>query len=259
MLVSGIDRSMEKVRIQSEKIELFGRAAEVQHLCNHFLDSSLGETSADDVPVTKSHMAVITGPSGMGKTSLAICVAHQLLLHYPQQYLFQSSTLDILKAELVRFAKVHLLCSGSGSVADELNTAEEYFKAHFGWLLVVDDVTDAHEVIEYFAPIVQASKEVAAASMESVAWSDSRKTMGGVVILTTQRSLRADRLTACKEIHLQGLTRESSVDILKKVSFHEKKISKDIDYSDPIVSNFLDEVTGNHPLAVTQVIGCHLL
>ena len=254
VLVRGIDRSTEKVRIPFEKIKLFGRSSEIERLCDHFLNGSSADASA-----MNSNMAVITGTSGIGKTSLAICVAYELQPYYLRQHFFQASTLDVLKEELVRFARVHLIynsnnttSSNNNNVADDLATALEYLKTHFSWLLVIDDVTNATEVIEYFTPIVEASNKAAAEVNCSGALVMAGQ-RGGAIILTTQTLLPANSF----EIQLQGLTRDSAVELLKKLNFRGGKIEIE-DYSDPIVSKFLDEVTGNHPLAVTQVFIVHL-
>jgi len=169
-------------------------------------------------------VSVLTGQGGIGKTALAVRVAHEVADHYPDGQLFASmhGTTQPVRAEQVLERFLRALGVASAAIPESLDARSEWYRnllVDRQILVVLDDVASEGQV----APLMPAGP-------------------GCAVILTSRRRLTG--LPGARRIELSTFSPASAMALLGRVIGQER-----VDRS-PETAAALVQLCGYLPLAV---------
>jgi NB-ARC domain len=122
-----------------------GRKAELSQLESWFLEA--------ERPVFKA--VALYGPSGVGKTQLALKFAIDYQDSYDYVFFVNASSLKVLRNEFTKLQKNLMLAEGSGDAVTEL-TNWLVSQTEQRWLLVFDNANSLKDVLPVVTPIVHA-------------------------------------------------------------------------------------------------------
>lgn len=137
--------------------KMYGREAELATILTAIgIDHNPSTTSSPTFSATSGASAdcfcvAMCGEAGCGKTVLALNAAKYSREVFSQQYLMQAGTMQSLRAELARFARMHApRLSRDASLIEAVQAALQHLKETDGWLLLLDDVGSPMECLDLF-------------------------------------------------------------------------------------------------------------
>jgi DNA-binding SARP family transcriptional activator len=209
-----------------------GRAAQVGRLSRVLAPAGRDGDDGDDEDVGATPVCLITGPGGIGKTALAVHVAHRLRARFPDGQLFiglgAAGPRPLAAADvLARFLR------DLGTAPSAAPGGEEEYSARFRSaldgkrvLIVLDDADDAAQV----RPLLPGS--------------------GGSAVLATSRS-RLSGLDSCTRLDLGGLAGPDGQTLLARI------IGEDRSAAEPGAAATVLDVCAGLPLAI-RIAGARL-
>lgn len=206
--------------LPAELADFTGRARTTSEVLARLAEHRDADTDAPSAPA----VVVLTGQGGIGKSALALHLAHRLVEHFPDGQLYASmhgATRPVAPAEvLTRFLRA--LGVPGGSIPDGLDERAELYRSRLAdrsVVIVLDDVGQEAQVL----PLLPPGK-------------------GSTVLITSRRRLTA--LPGAERVELGTFTTDSAVALLDRVT-GGARIEDDRDDATELV-----RLCGHLPLAV---------